>query len=189
MHPNNITAPFRTFPWAGAQRVARTRHLLALLRVRATSRSTPPEWGSIGSIQRVPPHVRPMGVHRTCGEPDQIKMASSRITSQLFFVGPTKLRKIPTRIMLPLFFVPAHERYALCDNARNVPDDVRNTKMKGRERGLNECLMPVQPILICPPHGPQWPALATLTSIEPAGDRTPWRARARTIRRLTATAL
>ena len=42
---------------------------------------------AVNSIPSGSPHVRPMG--RTCGEPDEIK-------------------KIPTRNILPLFFVSVH---------------------------------------------------------------------------------
>ena len=39
---------------------------------RVVSRSIPPPWG-VNPIPPSSPHVRPMGVHRTCGEPDEIK--------------------------------------------------------------------------------------------------------------------
>ena len=41
--------------------------------VRLVSRSIPPQWRSVGSISFGSPHVRPMGVHRTRGEPNEIK--------------------------------------------------------------------------------------------------------------------
>ena len=41
--------------------------------VRVASRSISPPWGLVNSISSGSPHVRPMGVHRTCGEPDEIK--------------------------------------------------------------------------------------------------------------------
>ena len=43
---------------------------------------------AVNPISSGSPHVRPMGVHRTCGEPDEFES-----------------RKIPTRNILPLFFV------------------------------------------------------------------------------------
>ena len=47
----------------------------------------------VNSTSFAPPHVRPMGVHRTCGEPDKIVRVASL----------TESRETPTRKMLPLF--------------------------------------------------------------------------------------
>ena len=41
--------------------------------VRPASRSIPPQWRSADSSSFGSPHVRPMGVHRTRGEPNEIK--------------------------------------------------------------------------------------------------------------------
>ena len=42
------------------------------MEVHVASRSISPQWGS-GPVSSGSPHVRPMGVHRTCGEPNKIK--------------------------------------------------------------------------------------------------------------------
>ena len=59
-------------------------------RVRVVSRSIPPPWRSIRFRLAPRTRVRPMGVHRTCGEPDEIKKNThpKNITALL---GPPKI--------------------------------------------------------------------------------------------------
>ena len=52
-------------PWGGV--------FNATAGVRVASRSIPPRWGSIQFRLAPRTHVRPTGVHRTCGEPDETK--------------------------------------------------------------------------------------------------------------------
>ena len=58
-----------TIPVLGA---SNTAGKILVNNVRAPSRSISPQWG-INSISFGSPHVRPMGVHRTCGEHNETK--------------------------------------------------------------------------------------------------------------------
>ena len=68
-HPGRFTAPLRE----QARRLRRTMDAFGTTGAgmrREPFNSTPM---GVNSISSGSPHVRPMGVHRTCGEPDEIK--------------------------------------------------------------------------------------------------------------------
>ena len=64
----------------------------ALIKVRGVRRSIPPQIG-VNSIPFGSPHVRPMGVHRTCGEPNETRKNAHPKNIPTFFLRDQALEK------------------------------------------------------------------------------------------------